>query len=213
MFKLCLILALSFVLASAKLGVAPLRSLNANNFDCFAQNDVSLVIRPVWSTWFGANKNFTQEYNLARAAGYKTLDAILSLGDAESPAEYIVAEVKKALPDDYNGTVWISVYPKWDGNWEERVIHLSQVIQTLEHNAIRAGIYSSAELWKATFDYADASSGWIRILSLTYIHQGQPNFDDYSSVAFAKCTAPAMKVYSALDVNFCGTVTSQIYFE
>lgn len=217
MLKICL-LVIFFALASAHIGLQVVWNNNATleDYECLAQNNISLIIAGVWSPWGKQAPSFMRTYNLSRAAGIPDFDAIFVMSDSYSP-EDMCGQIVGALPADFNGTLWVILPAVWKRAVEERMSFLDTVIHTCQQHGLKMGITSAKNDWSIIFKDQYATSKTVQSLPVSYYHYDlQPSFDDWSnnSVAFGNWTAPTMKQYSAFKVGNCKTVvSSQTYYE
>jgi len=213
MFKLSL-LVIFFSLASANFAVVQMfKSADVQTFECYVQKNVSLVVSTVWDQVGGPVLLFNDSYTNARTAGINNYDAIIKMNDVSLP-EDICQQTVHALPDDFNGTVWITFYTLWNRAIEERISYLDNVIQTCQQHGLKMGIYSYQQQWMAVFNDMFASSETVQALPLFYAnHDQKASFDDFQMSHFGNWTAPAMKEYIGTTWGFCySALNAQVFF-
>ena len=80
MFLKLSLVAIFLALASAKFGVLQFfKSGTIENFECYAQKKVSLVISKVWDQNEGPIPEFADTFNNAKIAGIPNFDALIRI--------------------------------------------------------------------------------------------------------------------------------------
>ena len=208
MFKKLSLIALFFALASANLGVRPVfeGQITLDNFECYAQNGVSLVFTTAWDQYLGAIPTFADNYHRAKTAGIANYDAVINLNDTLLP-EDICSQTVHALPSDFNGRVWISFYFDWSRAIGQRMNYLDSVVQACQKHGLKMGIYSDVRTWTTVFGNPKTTSGTVQALPLFYEnYNDDASFSDFNSASFGAWAAPTMKGFTGLTLGFCSTV-------
>jgi len=56
-----------------------------DNFECYAQNGVSLLFSTLWDRYLDVVPTFAINYNRAKTAGIANYDAVININDASYP--------------------------------------------------------------------------------------------------------------------------------
>jgi len=180
-------------------------SVALENLECYAQNGISLVYSTVWDQYLGAIPIFADNYRRAKTAGIANYDAVIALNDTLLP-ENICGQTVHALPSEFNGRVWISLYLDWSRPVGQRMSYLDSVVQTCQKHGLKMGIYSDVRTWTTVFGNKMATSGTVQALPLFYEnYNGDASFHDFQVASFGNWAAPTMKGFVGSLWGFCST--------
>jgi len=213
MFKAILVLSLAIACAFATQGVdisafqgAPAQSV----FNCFKNNGNEFAIIQIWQGGYGINKNFVGNWQKAKAAGIRYVDAYAFFCNncaGNTPAN-ICSSIRNNLPAGFDGMVWLDIEPCngcWTGTAQQRMVFTQSVAATCLAHGLKLGVYSSWGSWGNVFGSASYDGGALKALPLWYAHyDGIANFNDYAGLKFGGWSKPAIKQFRG-DVPYCGT--------
>jgi len=174
--------------------------LSPDIFHCLKTGD-RFLIGQIWYAERGVNSNFSNNWQAAKDAGITTFDAfawICNNCTGNNPLN-ISRSIKNALPDGFDGRVWIDIHwfpGNWVGDAAARMTFVQAVVAECRANGMKVGIYSSHSKWEQVFGSADYDAGLLKKFPLWYAHyDASPKMEDWDSVSFGGFTKPVMKQY------------------
>jgi len=211
------ILALLFAVASANLGAdVSYYPATRTTFTCLAQQNVTLTILEIWDETGTVNPNFLNNYIYSKDAQIPGFDALVMVNDTFAD-EDLCNGVARALPKNFNGTVWLDVENKqglWSRDTDDRISYLEAVIKTCQQHGLNPGVYSSADVWATVMGSQGIGSDTLSAVPVWYFNDNNvQNFDDFSYAGFGTWEKPQMKNYGT-NAYLCGSyITSLDYYE
>ena len=201
------IFALLLAVASANLAVDIGRiSTSQDSFNCFAKLKFTRAIAIIADEQGTLYKNFRDNYNSAKAAGFALFDARLLVNDTLIPEKFS-ATITQALPPSFNGTVWLSVFDianYWKKPVSQRIAYLESLILAFKQHGVKVGIFSDYYWWKNVFGSRNAGSDILKAVPLCYSFDDVPlpSFNDWNKASFGTWDAPSMKNYE-FSIDIC----------
>ena len=213
MFKTLFLVSLALACAFATYGVDFSRYQGAPSqdvFNCFKKNGKDFLVIQIFGGGYGLNPNFATNWQKAKAAGIKYVDAYIFFCNncQGNTAENICTSTKNALPSGFDGMVWLDIEGCdgcWTGTTAQKLAYVHSVAAVCAAKGLKLGVYSGKGSWANVFGSHTVDGGALKVLPLWYSHyDGVANFNDWSSIKFGGYSKPAIKQYQGT-TGFCGT--------
>jgi len=205
MFK-ALLIPLTFVCTLATLGydisLYPASKLTTSNLECLVKSGGQFFMIESYDDDGFANENFASAYKSLYQAGAKLVDTYATICIYYSP-DKLCSSVKSVLPDNFNGTVWLSINTYGDGcfggTYTKFLETLENYVKTCQSYGFKVGIYGRASSYNARVAGDKIKvSPFLTTLPLRYEkYDKEANFDDFGDfdAGFGGWEMPTVKKY------------------
>uniref|UniRef100_A0A914CID3 Lysozyme n=1 Tax=Acrobeloides nanus TaxID=290746 RepID=A0A914CID3_9BILA len=208
--KLVTLIALALVIRAsyATLGFDAISTLTSSTFQCLGSNGYSFFIARVGRSNGQVDTVGVQNIKNARSAGWTNVDAYIfpctaSCASASNQVQNAINAIKNA--GTTVGTIWLDIeILSWPSNTATNRQFITDMVNTVQNNGYRVGIYTNANNWNTIVGAWTGTSSlplwWAK-------YDGQQNFGSFSP--FGGWSAPTIKQYEG-DVNGpCGVSLDQ----
>ena len=162
---------------------------------CFRGN-ISRVSIEVLSSNGTINPTIVDSFINLRDYDNVNIDAIVRVNDTFAP-ETVCNTLVDALPQAFNGTVWLNVdLNSFLQPFSQRIPYLEKVATECKNRGIPTGIFSRLVAWTYAMGNPFAGSDKLRALPLWYSStNNHAEFDDWNTAGFGGWINPTMKEF------------------
>jgi len=199
MLKIALVV-LIVSLASAELGAnLGTTTVTRTLATCLRSQNISRAAVEILNDKGTFNINYITAFIYLLDANVTNVDAIVRVNDKFEP-EATCANISRALPQAFNGTVWLAVETasSWSVEFGKRVEFLEEFSLSCRAHGFKVGIYSKVTSWTLIMGSPTAGSDKLRALPVWYFNDNNaPNFSDFRYAGFGKWANATMKEFQA----------------
>jgi len=185
--------------------------LNATTAQCLVKGGGQFFIIESYNDDGIINKNFSNAYHSLYQAGAKLVDTSATIC-TEYPPETLCSSVKSTLPENFNGTVWLSINTFDDDCMRDtygRFLQtLENYVKTCQSYGMKVGINGNANNynWYVSGDMRRVSPFLVTLPLWYEKYDKKDSFDDFSDLdaGFGGWEMPTIKKYQGYK-TVCGT--------
>ena len=211
-----ILVVLAFSAATADLGLnAGTTTISRSTASCLRTQNVSRVAVEILNDRGTFNTNYINTFIYLLDANISNVDAIVRISDKFDP-EGTCNNITRALPQAFNGTVWLAVETasSWSVEVGRRIDFLEEFSLNCRAHGFKVGIFSKVTSWTLIMGSPTAGSDKLRTLPVWYFNDnGVDDFNDFRYAGFGKWPSATMKEYRTSPYLCSNTFAGYEYYQ